>query len=169
MKNEWYTNYNHLVYYKMSVEQQKIKLMSGDEKMFEVSRDSIMMSTTLKNLLEDVGDSEYPIPLPNVSGVIVEKIIPFCDYHTAHPEINVVEYTTSGKITDQWDITYCEMPMDIKIDVIMAANYLDIKPLLDMLCLSVATAIKGKTPAEIRQIMCGKIVDDPDDGTNAPQ
>jgi len=34
----------------------------------------------------------------------------------------------------------------------MAANYLDIKPLLDLGCAYVASMIKGKTPEQIRQM-----------------
>lgn len=170
MKNRWFAIYiDYLVYYKMATEQQIIKVASSDERIFEVSKDVISMSTVIKNVIEDVGVSNDPIPLPNVTGDIMEKIIQFCEYHTVHPEVNVAEYMTTGKITDPWDITFCEMPMDVKIDVINATNYLDIKQLLDMLCLSVAHAIKGKSPAEIRQIMCGKIVDDTDDTNNAPQ
>ncbi len=33
----------------------------------------------------------------------------------------------------------------------MAANYLDIKSLLDLSCAKIATLIKGKTPEEIRK------------------
>ena len=33
----------------------------------------------------------------------------------------------------------------------MAANYLDIKSLLDLGCAKIASLIKGKTPEEIRQ------------------
>ena len=35
-------------------------------------------------------------------------------------------------------------------DLILAANFLDIKPLLDVTCEAVAMMIKGKTPEEIR-------------------
>jgi S-phase kinase-associated protein 1 len=35
-------------------------------------------------------------------------------------------------------------------NLILAANYMDIKPLLDLSCAAVASMIKGKTPDEIR-------------------
>ena len=36
-------------------------------------------------------------------------------------------------------------------ELILAANYMDIKPLLDLTCAKVATMIKGKTPEQIRK------------------
>lgn len=37
-------------------------------------------------------------------------------------------------------------------DVILAANYLDIKPLLDLGCKTLANLVKGKNPEEIRAV-----------------
>jgi S-phase kinase-associated protein 1 len=36
-------------------------------------------------------------------------------------------------------------------ELIWAANYLDIKPMLDLTCKAVANMIKGKSPEEIRK------------------
>ena len=37
------------------------------------------------------------------------------------------------------------------VNILQAANYLDIKGLLDVTCKTVANMIKGKTPEEIRK------------------
>ena len=41
--------------------------------------------------------------------------------------------------------------LEVIFDIIMAANYLDIKSLLDLSCAKIATLIRGKTPEEIRK------------------
>jgi len=40
---------------------------------------------------------------------------------------------------------------ELLFELILAANYMDIKPLLDLTCAKVASMIKGKTPEQIRK------------------
>ena len=49
-----------------------------------------------------------------------------------------------------WDKYFVKVDDETLFNLILAANYLDIKPLLDLTCKTVADEIKGKTPEEIR-------------------
>jgi len=54
-------------------------------------------------------------------------------------------------VTDEWDVTFINsVDLDTTFDVINAANYMDIKPLLDLSCAKIASLMKGKTAEEIR-------------------
>ena len=49
-----------------------------------------------------------------------------------------------------WDKDFVKVDDETLFNLILAANYLDIKSLLDLTCKTVADEIKGKTPEEIR-------------------
>lgn len=50
-----------------------------------------------------------------------------------------------------WDREFAgDLDTQLLLDIILAANFLDIPPLLDACCRAAADQIKGKTPAEMR-------------------
>ena len=49
-----------------------------------------------------------------------------------------------------WVKDFIDVSDEILFNMILAANYMDIKSLLDLTCKTVADEIKGKTPEEIR-------------------
>lgn len=53
--------------------------------------------------------------------------------------------------SDEWDVNFVKVDQGTLFELILAANYLDIKPLLDLTCKTVAYMIKGKTSEEIRK------------------
>mmetsp|Transcript_5708 Transcript_5708/g.9289 ORF Transcript_5708/g.9289 Transcript_5708/m.9289 type:complete len:157 (-) Transcript_5708:443-913(-) len=121
-----------------------VTLKSGNDEVFSVPREVACMSVTIKNMLEDTG-SETTIPLPNVSSTILQKVIEYCRYHTENK--NAPEDDQKG-----WDKDFVKVEQGPLFELILAANYLDIKPLLDLTCSTVADMIRGKTPEEIRRI-----------------
>ncbi|KAI3860676.1 hypothetical protein MKX03_014712, partial [Papaver bracteatum] len=51
-----------------------------------------------------------------------------------------------------WDAEFVKVDQPILFDLILAANFLNIKNLLDFTCQTVADMIKGKTPEVICKI-----------------
>mmetsp|Transcript_6882 Transcript_6882/g.874 ORF Transcript_6882/g.874 Transcript_6882/m.874 type:complete len:84 (+) Transcript_6882:248-499(+) len=54
-------------------------------------------------------------------------------------------------VVPSWDSAFVDIEQEVLFELILAANYLDIKPLLDLTCAKVASMIKGKSPEEIRR------------------
>jgi len=94
--------------------------------------------------VEDTG-SDTPVPLPMVDSKILIKVIEYCKYHHSS-ETNM----TSDEEKTTWDKEFVRVDDETLFNLILAANYLDIKSLLDLTCKTVADEIKGKTPEEIR-------------------
>lgn len=171
----------------------KVKLSSSDTQQFEVDEEVAFESVTVKNMIEDTGGEEV-IPLPNVSGKILARVIEYCKYHVdankkgadAKPAKSEEEVKVRaacararargapprpaqpppapapawhGLLTppcapwharlQSWDAEFVKVDQATLFDLILAANYLNIKGLLDLTCQTVAQMIKGKTP-EVR-------------------
>lgn len=54
--------------------------------------------------------------------------------------------------SSSFPIAVIKVDQSTLFDIILAANYLDIKLLLDIGCKTIADLIKGKTPQEIREL-----------------
>lgn len=55
------------------------------------------------------------------------------------------------EVVSDWDANFVDVEQELLFELILAANYMDIKSLLDLACAKVASMIKGKTPQEIRE------------------
>ncbi|GMR61392.1 hypothetical protein PMAYCL1PPCAC_31587 [Pristionchus mayeri] len=135
----------------------KVKITSSDEVLFEVPRDVIRASKTINTLIQDLGldesDNSQVIPLPNVNETILRKVIAWCTYHKDDPPMEDDDEQREKKTDDipSWDCEFLKVDQGTLYELILAANYLDIKGLLDVTCKCVANMIKGKSPEEIRR------------------
>ncbi|KAI8927235.1 Skp1 family, dimerization domain-containing protein [Entophlyctis helioformis] len=131
-------------------------LTSSDGITLQVSKEVAIQSILIKNMLEDLGDeTDAPIPLPNVSGHILAKVIEFATHHKDDAPVAAEEegknVTKSSDDIDEWDKEFINVDQGTLFEIILAANYLDMKNLLDLGCKTVANMIKGKTVEEIRK------------------
>ncbi|XVF18061.1 hypothetical protein REPUB_Repub10bG0179200 [Reevesia pubescens] len=132
----------------MSSSGRKITLKSSDGESFEVDEAVALESQTIKHMIED-DCADNGIPLPNVTSKILAKVIEYCKKHVeAAPK---TDDRTADDDIKSWDADFVKVDQATLFDLILAANYLNIKGLLDLTCQTVADMIKGKTPEEIRK------------------
>ncbi|EIM90003.1 ubiquitin-protein ligase [Stereum hirsutum FP-91666 SS1] len=134
-----------------------VLLVTSDNEQFTVDKDVAERSVLIKNMLEDVGETDQPIPLPNVSSAVMKKVLDYCEHHRGEPLPTAEtdsQDETRKRTTDigEWDQKFIAVDQEMLFEIILAANYLDIKALLDVGCKTVANMIKGKTPEEIRKL-----------------
>ncbi|XP_054930335.1 S-phase kinase-associated protein 1 isoform X1 [Dermacentor andersoni] len=133
-----------------------IKLQSSDGEVFEIDVEIAKASVTIKTMLEDLGmddDEDEVVPLPNVNSAILKKVIHWATYHKDDPPPPEDDENKEKRTDDisSWDADFLKVDQGTLFELILAANYLDIKGLLDVTCKTVANMIKGKTPEEIRK------------------
>jgi len=153
-----------------------IKLQAGDEQTFEVPRDMAEMCKTVKDMLADLGETEDLIPLPNVTGPILAKVLEYVKYHFENPtpedqeqQQSVAEAAAAaaaGRGDDDkpkkpkkseplkpWDQQFISVvDHDTLFSLMLASNYLDLKSLLDVCAKTVAALIKDKDADGIRKL-----------------
>ncbi|CAI0445370.1 unnamed protein product [Linum tenue] len=134
----------------MATTPKKFTLKSSDGETFEVEESVAVESQTIKHMIEDdCADNE--IPLPNVTSKILAKVIEYCRKHVESDAEKDKLATSSDESLKTWDADFVKVDQNTLFDLILAANYLNIKGLLDLTCQTVADMIKGKTPEEIRK------------------
>ncbi|KAJ1556951.1 hypothetical protein HK096_009925, partial [Nowakowskiella sp. JEL0078] len=122
-----------------------VRLESSDGKIFTLDYSVASQSVLLKNILEDIGENEEnSIPLPNVTSNILEKVFEYAQH------VEVVGTNLNVNEISKWEEEFMDVAPHVMFDIILAANYLDMKHLLDLGCKTVANIMKGKTIDEIR-------------------
>ena len=134
-----------------------LKLQSSDGEVFQVETQIAKQSNTIRTMLEELGmgdDDDEAIPLPNVNATILKKVISWCTHHKDDlppPEDDENREKATDDIST-WDMEFLKVDQGTLFELILAANYLDIKGLLDVTCRNVANMIKCKDGREIREI-----------------
>jgi S-phase kinase-associated protein 1 len=110
--------------------------------------------TIFCGVFADEHDEEtIEIPIDNVKTAILKKVIEFCEHYVTEPMSEIEKPLKSdnmAEVVQKFYADFVNVEQETLFDLILAANFMDIKPLLDLTCATVASMIKGKTPEEIR-------------------
>ncbi len=135
-----------------------INLSTIDGVIISFNKVIIEFSKTINNMLEICADDlSSPIPLlhEKCTEEIMLKIKEFLSYIYLYPnEIKQIEEyeTTRGTITlSEWFQEYVNIDKELLFDIVIVADYLEIKPLITLICGEIANRIKNLSPEEINQ------------------
>ena len=112
------------------------KIKSNDGQIFDVDEQILENSSVLKNLANDFPESEYELPLNEVNGKTLSKIIDYLkEYKDKKPkEIpKPLPNDDLESIISKWDAQFI-MPLSLEecVDLVNAANFLDIPDLVNL-------------------------------------
>merc|ERR1719223_1514149 len=137
----------------------ELTLTSKDKKEFTVDKKNALISQLIKATL-DADESAAEVPIPGVDGAILTKVVDYMNHHSG-TEPAIIEKPLRSKVMkdvckDPWDAKFIDDIGEQRqqlYDLILAANYMDIKSLLHLGCAKVASLIKGQPLEKIKDIL----------------
>lgn len=108
-----------------------VKLQSSDGQIVSVPTDVAFMSRTIKNMVTDVGLEQLSdgIELPTISNEVLLKVVEWATHHKSDPQPAEDDDNRARRSDDidAWDSDFCKVKQPMLFELILAANYLDIK------------------------------------------
>jgi len=137
-----------------------VNLISKEGEVFSVSMAVASMSKLVETTIDpdddDDDDNAQEVPLPNVKAAVLSKVVEFCTHYQTTEEMTPIETPIRSpnmeEVVQQWYADFVKVDQVLLFELVTAANYLDIKPLLDLTCFAVSVLIKGKSAEDIRKI-----------------
>lgn len=128
------------------------------------------VSVCVANTYVDSDTIAEPVLLPKVDAVNLHKVIRYCEHHkddaveVAGVPIKWKDYDFStqslekeimqnNKEISEWDKEFATMEQQPLFDLILAANFMNVHPLLMLCCRTAAESLKGKTSKQIREYL----------------
>lgn len=135
----------------------KVIIISLDDEKFPVEPIVAEKSILIKNMIRDLNpdglSEDFEIPTPNVRSTVLAKVLEWCEHHknSEFTDDDDEDAKKSAPVSE-WDKNFLKVDQEMLYEIILAANYLNIKPLLDSGCRIVAEMIRNKSPEELRRI-----------------
>ena len=120
----------------------------------EISLKAGSRSVVIQTLLEINPDSNE-IPLIKIKSNIVKKVKEYLEHYENIEPKEIERPLRSNNFkecVDEWDYNFMNVELDEMLEILLASNYMNIKPLLELSSAKQASIIKGKTIEEINKL-----------------
>lgn len=150
--------------YKVNISKEAAKISillqttMGDDSDCDSDSDSLNSDDDIEAMNEETDSSTHKeIPLRNVQGNVLTKVIEFCNYYHISPMPEIITPLTTcqlDEIVTPWYVDFItKLEWTMLQDLVLAANYMDITPLLRLSILAVSLKINGKTVDAIKPML----------------
>ncbi|KAH7696058.1 E3 ubiquitin ligase complex SCF subunit sconC [Aphelenchoides avenae] len=139
----------------------KVVCVTSDGEKIPVDIEALRLSHTFDTMYRDLGLEEHAdfpgeFQVKNVEARVFNKVVEWCQEHKGQPD-PVIEQDPNTRerkwfTFSDYEKKFFEVPVEELEELVMAANYLDVKSLYYYGCQSIAALIKGKSPDEIRAL-----------------
>ena len=130
-----------------------IKIKTNDGKEVDLSSKAALRSGLLKGMMEDYQDSTE-FSLNNVDGETLEKVKDYLTrYENEEPKIieKPLKSNDFKELVNDWEYKFLDLSDNEILAIIKAANFMDIKPLLELVAVKITCKLRGTTTETIRK------------------
>lgn len=124
-----------------------------------VENEIMMISELIRTIVNTYDEEEeIEIPLLNVNKKMLAYIVEFCRHHVIYKMKTIPRPLPSAdlaEVLDEWYLNYIHTIKENNdlYGLLMAVHYMDIVPLQELVSACIASMIRGKNPAEIKEIL----------------
>ena len=113
------------------------------------SRKGADLMQTITNLIEDLGESDDPIPVPMVDTSTLEDVLTYTDKYLSATFVETPEGEV--RMLSEWELEFFNGNWSRVQNIILAANFLQYDLLIQACAQFIASQIVKMTPAEIKE------------------
>jgi len=141
----------------MSNSTHDVILIANDNVSFTIPVTVANLSVFIRTITDDcIIDNEEidPIPMIRINSKVLSMVIEFMQHYHTEPMLTIKKPLITpyiGDVVQTWYASFIEnvKNKDMLYDIINAANYMHIQPLLDLSCAMTALIIREKSISEI--------------------
>ena len=133
-----------------------VSLTSADGLTLTLPYSAAMGSQLIRHQYE-LPQANMTLVLPTITSSTLSLVITYltyyhslgCDPPSIEKPIRSVDFS---ELVPEWDCRFVDVPYTVLFPLITAADFMDIRGLLELTTAKVASLIKGKSPGEIREM-----------------
>ena len=130
------------------------KLKSKDGKIFEADENILQYSEFLKGVIKDFPNNDQPLEITEVNSKSLEKVIEYLKHYEIEKPKEIPRPLPGSDLKallSEWDYNFINpIPLEEVIDLINAANYLNIADLVNLCSAKCASEMTNCTVEEAR-------------------